>query len=634
MVLGAGQASLEVATGLGIAAALLVAHFMNRTVIAAILKIKHGTLERDKNHPKMHADIARPDEFEDLARSVHAPANTVKTWKQAHVAAQAQYDDILASMADAMLVIDAQGVITHANRAAAELFGFSRQALVGQPIENVIEETTEPPFLFDSDAATFHPVETYARTKNGGRTPVAAARTPLKATPRAGSVFILENLSARKAAENNLQYMATHDTLTSLPNRVLFMDRLQQALTRAPWRKRQVAVLLLDLDRFKVINSTLGHEVGDKLLTSIAARLCAAVRPGDTVARLGGDEFGLILGDMGRPDDVLAITEKITRVMNTPIEVNQREFFLTASIGISVYPRDGEDAATLLRNADAALYRAKEQGKNTYEMYSPTINARAAENMDLEAALRRALQRGEFVLHYQPQFLLSPHCLVGAEALIRWNRDSNGLVSPLSFIPLAEETGLIIPIGEWVLHTACLQARAWRDAGLRNLRVSVNLSDSEFKMKNLIEIVEYALKDAGLEPGLLELELTERIIMEDADSAVATLHEIKAMGVKLSIDDFGTGYSSLNHLKRFPLNSLKVDRSFVKDIPSDPDDMAITAAIIAMAHNLRLTVIAEGVEDHHQLQFLREHRCDVVQGFLFSHPVPADKIPLLHQALA
>ena len=629
--ISATQSSFIIAGALTFAAALLIGAFSAYTVAAPIIRLTQASARISAGKLDTRVDIDSRDEVGELARSFNAMARAFKKTDDEMREAKTHLDNIIASMADALVVTDEYGLISDTNQAATELLGYSQEELSCKAFNMVLEEVAQAPFLFTATGDLtqgLRNIETHARCKNGDRRAVSVSCAPLSAPHAGGKVFLLKDLSERREAQNNLHYMATHDMLTLLPNRMLFTDRLQQALTRAPWHKRQVAVLMLDLDRFKIINNSLGHETGDKLLKAAAERLIGIVRAGDTVARFGGDEFAVLLTDLRNADDVGNITEKIITALSQPLTLDARELFVTVSIGVSIYPNDGEDALTLLRNADAALYRAKDLGKNTYQLYSPGMSAGAGEHIELEAALRRALLRDELVLHFQPQIALATRRIVGAEALLRWNRDGDEspLLSPLHFIPLAEETGLIIPIGEWVLYHACRQARLWRDAGHAGLRVAVNLSDREFKKKNLIETVKHILKDTGLEADLLELELTEGIIMRNVDTTIDTLHELKAMGVQLSIDDFGTGYSSLSYLKRLPLDALKVDRSFVKDIPADPDDMAITAAIIAMAHNLRLNVVAEGVEDRHQLNFLREHQCDMVQGYLFSRPLPADKL--------
>lgn len=369
----------------------------------------------------------------------------------------------------------------------------------------------------------------------------------------------------------------------------------------------------------------MGHSVGDLLLNAVAERLTASVRDGDTVACLGGDEFTIILADVAKEEDVAKAAHKIHNVFSKPFDLEGRELFATTSIGISIYPKDGEDPETLLKNADTAMCRAKEEGRNNYQFYSPTMTVKAAERLALEDSLHHALQRGEFLLHYQPQVDLKTGQIIGMEALVRWQRPDRGMVSPKEFIPLAEETGLIVPIGEWVLRTACAQNKAWQAAGFPPIRMAVNLSARQFQQRNLIEMVARVLEETGLASNYLELELTESSIMQNVQTTIATLRELNAIGIAISIDDFGTGYSSLNYLKRFPINTLKIDQSFVHDIPNDPDDAAIVTAIITLAHSLKLKVIAEAVEIVEQLEFLRSLQCDKIQGYLFSKPLPAEE---------
>ena len=440
---------------------------------------------------------------------------------------------------------------------------------------------------------------------------------------------IVRDVTERMQAQQHLQFLAHHDALTSLPNRALFIERLNHALTRAHWTKRSLAVLFLDMDRFKNINDTLGHNIGDSALNVIAQRLLSCVREGDTVARLGGDEFTVLLEDIATADDVPAVAEKIIDVLSRPFVAEGREFVITASVGISLYPNDGEDSVRLLRHADTAMYRAKEQGRNKYQFYSAEMGAKALEKFTLETNLRHALERGEFMLHYQPQVSLSTGRVMGVEALLRWQHPELGMIFPSQFLSVAEETGLMKSIDEWVLQTACTQAQVWQSVRHLPLTIIVNLSGRTFSEPRLVEIVARTLGTTGLAPGLLELEITENVVMQNAPATVETLEALSRMGVKLAIDDFGTGYSSLSYLKRFPLDTLKIDQSFVSDITTDEDDTAIVTAIIAMGKSLQLRVVAEGVETKGQLTFLREQECDGMQGYLFNRPVTADETTLL-----
>jgi diguanylate cyclase (GGDEF)-like protein len=431
----------------------------------------------------------------------------------------------------------------------------------------------------------------------------------------------LEELVRQRTAE--LDHLASYDALTDLPNRILFEDRLTQALVLAQRSQQTLGMLFLSLDRFKKVNDTLGHAAGDRLLQEVALRLSGCIREGDTVARFEGDEFALLLTPIGGTKDVVEIIYRINEMLNSPFILDAQELFITASIGISLYPDDGADAHTLLKNAGAALYRAKEQGGGNYQFYAADMNAKAVKRLALENSLRRALEKKEFEVYYQPRVDTSTGQVVGVEALVRWQHPELGLLSPAEFIPLAEDTGLIVPLGEWVLETACAQSKSWQKAGFTPLSVAVNMSARQFQQQNLSLCVARILQETGLDAHYLDLELTESAIMKNAESAVRTLTELKEMGVKIAIDDFGTGYSSLGYLKRLPIDVLKIDKSFVRDATTDPDDAALVMAIIALAHNLRLKVIAEGVETEEQRRFLHLLRCDEWQGYLYSKPLPA-----------
>jgi diguanylate cyclase (GGDEF)-like protein/PAS domain S-box-containing protein len=436
-------------------------------------------------------------------------------------------------------------------------------------------------------------------------------------------IGVIEDVAQRKRYEQELTQMANHDALTGLANRALLLDRLTQAVSYARRASRWVAVLFFDLDRFKNINDSLGHDAGDQVLVEVAARLSACVRSGDTVARLGGDEFVVVLADVARGEEVAAVAQKLADALAQPMHVFGHEITPVASFGISLYPKDGADSQALLKNADAAMYSAKKLGGAQFQFYALDMNLRTLDRLKLEAALRHAVERDEFELHYQPQLDLASGAIEGVEALVRWRRPGHGLVPPADFIPVAEETGLIIPLGDWVLRAACAQQVAWREAGVGDLRVAVNLSARQFKQHDLVHSVVQALHHTGCAAARLELEITESVLMEHPDAATLIMQQLSDMGVQLSIDDFGSGYSSLAYLKRFPIHSLKIDRAFVHDISTDDDDAAIASAIIALAHSMKLTVIAEGVETEQQLAFLRREQCDQVQGYYFSRPLPA-----------
>jgi diguanylate cyclase (GGDEF)-like protein len=426
----------------------------------------------------------------------------------------------------------------------------------------------------------------------------------------------------RRLADQRVTHMAHHDALTGLPNRTLLTDRVEQSIARASRSGNKVALLFLDLDRFKNVNDSLGHGVGDQLLQAVATRLTACLRAEDTAARLGGDEFIISLPELIDGAEPARVAARIVAELARPFDVSGHQLPAEVSIGISVYPEDGDDAQMLLRNADTAMYHAKESGRGNYQFFSAQMNERVSRRLSTETSIRRALDCGEFTLHYQPLMYLGSGDIAGAEALLRWPQPDQRVVSPADFIPVAEETGLIVPLGEWVLRAACLQAQAWQ-AHRPGLRIAVNLSPRQFRQRHLVSTIEQVLNETGLPPHLLELELTEGMLMHHADDTVRTLAELSEMGVQLAIDDFGTGYSSLSYLKRFPIHTLKIDRSFVKDLIDDPDDAAIVTAIIAMAHGLDLRVIAEGVETQAQVDFLKSLTCDLAQGFHLGRPMPA-----------
>ena len=446
-----------------------------------------------------------------------------------------------------------------------------------------------------------------------------------------GILEVIRNITADLNFEDQLLdhrerlfHLVHHDTLTNLPNRLLLLDRLSRMILKAKRNRSYVAVLFLDLDRFKKINETLGHDIGDQLLQAVAERLQNCVRKSDTVARLGGDEFAVLLDDLHDVKFVVMIGRKILQVISKPIMIQDYELYITGSIGISLFPDDSEDVDDLLRCADTALYRAKDAGKNNYQYYTTDMNARAFEFLLLESGLRKALDNNEFMLYYQPLFNLKTSRLIGMEALLRWQHPEKGMIAPGDFIPLAEETGLIEPIGEWVLRTACTQNKQWQDEGYSQVKVLVNMSARQFCKKNITELIGDILLETGLSPDYLGIEITESVIMQNVKSTITKLKQMRKMGISLSLDDFGTGYSSLSYLKLFPVDNLKIDRSFVFNITSDPTDAAIAASVILLAHSMNIEVVAEGVETEEQLEVLRRQGCDHVQGFLFSQPLAAE----------
>jgi diguanylate cyclase (GGDEF)-like protein len=431
---------------------------------------------------------------------------------------------------------------------------------------------------------------------------------------------------AAELASDEIEHLAYHDALTGLPNRPLFFDRLIVSLAQASRANQKVGVFFLDLDRFKDINDSLGHSLGDALLKSVADRIRHCVREGDTLARFGGDEFTLLIPRIDHIEDAAKIAQKIIETLKIPFVIHDRELFVSTSIGVSIYPADGADSETLVRNADTAMYRAKDAGRDNYQLYAPQMNARALERLSLENALRKAIHQKELVVHYQPIINAESMAVVGLEALLRWNHPELGLLAPGHFISVAEHSGLIVPIGEWVLRTACRQLRVWQKRFDRHLTVSVNLSARQFQQPNLVEQIRSAVQESGIETTTLEVEITESSAMQNSDNTIVTLRDLKQLGIRIAMDDFGTGYSSLNYLKRFPIDTLKLDQMFVRDVASDPSDAAIVTAIISMAHSLNLKVIAEGVESEEQFAFLKSRKCDSLQGYLFGYPYTVEEV--------
>jgi diguanylate cyclase (GGDEF)-like protein/PAS domain S-box-containing protein len=540
---------------------------------------------------------------------------------------------IMESALDGIITTDHDGRILELNRAAEELFGYRRVDILGRSVE----ETIVPPSLregFRSVRASYLDgghgsvlrtrVETTGMRADGSRFPMELAVTPIQLPDRRLYTAFLRDISDRKRAERQILSLAHYDVLTGLPNRLLLQDRLNVTLAQARRHGYHPAVLFLDLDRFKLFNDSLGHGFGDQILRGVAERLQSTVRKGDTLARLGGDEFVLLLTDIVDPIDAARVAEKILDSLRQPFVIEEREIHVTASVGIAVYPEDGQDIDALLNNADTAMYRAKE-GRDNYSLYAPAMSARALERLTLEHRLRTAVAEEEFTLYYQPIGEVATGCICGVEALLRWHHPERGLLLPEDFLPLAEVTGLIIPIGPWVFRTACAQVKAWQRAGQPELSVAVNLSARQFQMRDLAERIRHALGETDLEPRFLALEITETNAMENIEATAHTLGELKEIGVKVSIDDFGIGYSSLNHLKRLPVDALKIDRAFIQDVNTNADDAAIVTAIIGMAHALNLEVVAEGVETQQQLEFLAARGCDKMQGYLLGRPLPSEE---------
>ena len=546
-----------------------------------------------------------------------------------------QLSSALEQTADAVLITDTAGVIEYVNPAFEQITGFPPAEVLGQN-PRLIRSGKHSAAFYENLWHTILAGNAFRdvfinRRKNGEHYFEEKTITPLKNAAGQITHFIStgKDVTERMQAQERLEYIAQHDALTELPNRLLLLDRLNQAIARARWHQRVVALLFVDLDRFKTINDSLGHETGDLILQQIAIRLNTCVREGDTVARFGGDEFVILLDDVANESDIRGISKKVLDSFVPPFKVSAQQFYVTASIGISLYPNDGADASTLLKNADIAMYRAKEQGKNAYRFYSAEMSARAFERLTLESSLRHALARGELRLFYQPVVDAESGAILSVEALLRWQHPDFGLVLPGDFIPLLEETGWIVPAGKWVLETACAQLQAWHKLGWPELRLAVNLSTRQLQSESLAHAIETCLSKHQLRTGQLELEITEGMLMDRGGTTTEILSALRALGVRLAVDDFGTGYSSLSYLRSFPIDTLKIDRSFVHDIPGDATDSAITTAIIVLAQSLKLNVVAEGIETAAQRDFLYGLGCRNMQGFWFSRPVPPEELTRL-----
>jgi len=539
---------------------------------------------------------------------------------------------VFESTREGVVITDLTPRILTVNRAYSEITGYAEAEVLGRNPSLLKSGRQDEAFyqaLWANIRETGHwQGEIWNRRKNGEIFPQLLTISTVYDGEGLPShyVGVMTDISQLKQSEARLEHLAHYDPLTDLPNRLLLQSRLEHALEHAERHQQQIAVLFLDLDRFKNVNDSLGHPVGDELLEALARRLSERLREDDTLGRLGGDEFLVLLENLGRAEEAAGVAQTLLQLLDQPFSLpSGHEVYVGASIGISLYPDDGATVTELIKNADVAMFQSKEQGRNTASFYTPTLTVAANERLDMESRLRRALANGEFVLHYQPQLDAQSGALIGCEVLVRWNSPDEGMISPLRFIPLAEETGLIVPLGEWVLRTACAQAKAWLEAGMPPLLMAVNLSGRQLQQRDIVQRVAAVLEETGLPADHLKLELTESMIMGRGEQAVELLHALKALGLYLSIDDFGTGYSSLAYLKRFPIDELKIDQGFVRDIPHDLNDTEIAAAIIAMARNLNLKVMAEGVETPEQLDFLRRQGCHAYQGYLFSRPVPADQ---------
>ena len=544
------------------------------------------------------------------------------------------FNAILDSVADGIVTLDRDGVVTWLSRTAETILDYPREAAVGAPLSVLMNASIDQPAgtlerLIADTGTRAGPIELKVRRRSGEFVPIEVEATTSDADGPWMRVLAVRDITIRRQTEETLKSLAYHDPLTGLPNRLLFQDRLSQTIERAKRGRQQFAVMQVDLARFKLINDSLGLEKGDQVLRGVADRLSGALRASDTVARMGADEFLVLLLGVAGVEAAAKVAQKLLEALQQSLSVNGTELTPEASIGIALYPHDGIEADQLLNNAGAALSRAKEHGRNHYQFHTDDMNVAAFERLMLETNLRKALDQGEFVVFYQPKVSLEDGSVTGIEALVRLQSPDMGLVPPAEFIPLAEETGLIVPIGEWVLRTACAQVERWHRMGFAQLQLAVNLSARQFQHRGLVAGITQVVEATGIKPALLELELTESVVMRDPAETARRLHELRALGIGLSIDDFGTGYSSLSYLKSFPIGTLKIDRSFVRDIERDANSAAIAQAIVALAVNLSLKVVAEGVETREQARTLSAFGCQEMQGFFFSRPLPADDITAL-----
>jgi diguanylate cyclase (GGDEF)-like protein/PAS domain S-box-containing protein len=542
----------------------------------------------------------------------------------------------LSCIGEALVCADLLGNITFLNSVAEKLTGWSMQEAAGQPMVEVfrtLDTQGDPPIETTAELAMLQPGAVHLPfsgtliRRDGLKIPIqdSIAAIHNRKGEATGTVIVFRDVSEAQEKAQQIVHFAQHDFLTDLPNRVLLNDRISQAIRFAQRSTNHVAVLFLDLDGFKQINDSLGHPVGDQLLQSVAKRIVNCVRGSDTISRQGGDEFVVLLAEVHRAEDAEVMARRILRSVANAHIIDGRDLHITTSIGVSVYPHDGLDADTLIKHADTAMYQAKEKGRNSFRFFTPAMNARAMERQFIEENLRRALERHEFQLHYQPIINLGTGAIVRAEALIRWTHSTRGPLSPAQFIPVAEDCGLIVPIGSWVIRRACEQARAWADNGLPPITMAVNVSAMEFNDEGFLDSLFETLNETCLDPRSLELELTENVLMRHGDSTAAVLCTLRSHGVRVSIDDFGTGYSSLSHLRKFPIDALKIDQSFVRQITTGGADAVVVKAAINMAQSLKLRSVAEGVETQAELNFLRAHQCDEAQGYYFSRPVPAEQ---------
>ena len=630
------------ATAITALSRMIALYERHRQVIDQIVPLIRKRIEADETQAKQRIQSASLLLLGVLVASillvVMASSRNLLAMRRMHqglTESEARLRAIVATAMDAVVQIDAQGIVTGWNGQAESIFGWAPSEAIGQALHQMIipeqyqkvhiqglkhfHASGEAPFLNKR-------LEITALHRDGREFPVELTISPARWHDKIEFCAFVRDITERKQSEQFILHLATHDALTGLPNRHLLNDRIQQALIQSQREATQTAVLFIDLDQFKTINDSLGHDVGDLLLKEVAQRLGSSLRNGDTVARSGGDEFVVVLTDISNAQEAATVAQKLLDALIAPYQISGNDMRTTASIGIAIFPDDGENVETLIKNSDLAMYYAKEAGRNNCQFFTQKMNRVVAEKHAMGTDLHHAIARNELLLNFQPIVDIRGGTLAGMEVLLRWQHPRWGLVSPLQFIPLAEEIGLIVPIGEWVLKAACTQLKAWQQQGYEVPRLAINLSVKQFRQKTLAETVARILAETGVEARDIELEITESLLLENTDEVAHTLRKLSAMGLEISIDDFGTGYSSLNYLKRFPINNLKIDRSFVMDISNDADDTAIVIAIIALAHSLQMKVIAEGVETEQQLAFLRQQGCDQYQGYNFSEPLSAPEV--------
>jgi PAS domain S-box-containing protein len=618
--------------------------FIARKIVMPLVEMRKATKNISKQDFDFRIKVDASDEMGDLANAF----NEMIVQLGETTVSRDYVEDVLRSISDALFVLDNKGVINRVNDSAVRLLSYSKQELIDQNAEIIIPEKDQLGGMFQwlMEQPSLNGREAVLVSKQGKEIAVYLTSSQLHNAEGEvqGLIILAQDIGARKEAERHLHYLANFDPLTGLSNRAMLFERLADAISQPIRDRKDVGLLLCGLDRFKLINDTLGHEAGDQLLKMMAKRLQGVVTLGheagdqllkmmakrlqgvvrscDTVARIGGDEFAVVMPEVNSVEDVIETAEKVIGTLAGLVDIADQEVFITTTVGVSLYPHDGIEPLTLLKNADIALCDAKNKGKNQFVFYSDVSGAKSTEYLKLESDLQHALERDEIKVYFQPQVDIERRLIVGAEALVRWEHPERGLVSPGVFLPIAEETGLMVAIGERVLRVACAKAKEWNDMGYQDFKIAVNLSDQEFKRKDLLQLVNEIFDATELKPENLDLEITENIVMHNSKAAESIMRSLRDLGLELSIDDFGTGYSSLSHLKRFPVNTVKIDRSFIMDVVEDEDDKAIVGAILGIAKKMKLNVVAEGVETLEQRDFLRENDCINIQGFLYSKPLP------------